>query len=73
MISKSLIIKVVHDEEDDWQFLSSHGADMEKVMLVSLSQILEIDHTLSEIASLPSGKQAVRNDISEKWIISNIN
>lgn len=38
-------------------------------MIVSLDEILKFDRTLEEIAKLPIGKQALRNDKGESWYI----
>jgi len=66
----SQIIRVLHDEDGDWQFLGSEGNLKESdAMIVSLGEIIQFDETLSEIINLPIGKQALRNQKGEPWYI----
>lgn len=66
----STIVRVLHDEDGDWQFLGDEGNLQEKdAMVVSLGEIIEHDTTLSEIMNLPKGKQALRNNIEDNWHI----
>jgi hypothetical protein len=68
--NNSPIVRVLHDEDGDWQFLGSEGNLQETdAMVVSLGEIIEFDTTLSEIINLPIGKQALRTNIGKTWYI----
>jgi hypothetical protein len=61
---------VLHEEDEDWQFLGSEGNLNESdAMVVSLGEIIQFDETISEIINLPIGKQALRNNKGESWYI----
>lgn len=66
------ILYVSHeiDEEGEplWQFHCGNcDYDMEKMLLVSLNNILELDQSLSELAELPVGSVARRASENEGW------
>lgn len=70
MQNNSPIVRVLHDEDGDWQFLGDEGNLQETdAMVVSLGEIIEFDSTLSGVIDLPIGKQALRNNIGENWYI----
>lgn len=46
------ILFVVHDEDEEWQFLPGTDVDIKDIQVVSLQNILEIDGTISEILNL---------------------
>jgi hypothetical protein len=63
------ILVVSHDAEDgSWQFLD--GSDNLKVadgMLATLGTMVQRDPSVADIADLPLGWVAWRNDASEAW------
>ena len=62
-----------HDEEGGslWQFHSGNGEyAMNRIQLVRLSTILEIDPSLSEVSDLPMGCTARRRSLGEPWIFN---
>ncbi len=62
------ILLVSHDDEDHgWQFIGLTDANMSDAKLVCLSEIVEFDPTVLEVADLPPGWQAVRNDGGMQW------
>jgi hypothetical protein len=64
---KKPIIRVVHDEDGDWQFLT--GDQMpEDIKIVALEQMTLRDLTLNDIFNLDYGEAAERNFIGDKWI-----
>lgn len=66
----SPIVRVLHDEDGDWQFLGNEDNLQETdAMVVSLGEIIEFDVTLLEIINLPIGKQALRDNTGEVWHI----
>jgi len=61
------ILKVVHDNDGDWQFLT--GDQMpEDGKLVSLEEMVKSDKTLNEIFDLDYGEEAERKHIGGEWI-----
>jgi hypothetical protein len=61
---------VLHDKDDgSWKFYSKEDNmnSNQKVILVSLADMLMIDPSLGEVAHLPEGGIAVRNNIGEAW------
>ena len=64
------ITYVSHDEEDGmWQFLDNDIVKSEDARIVSLEEIVTIDETVFQIASLPLGKVAFRKNIKDVWAI----
>ncbi len=60
------ILKVVHDDDGDWQFLT--GDQMpEDIRLVCLEQMLKADLTLNDIFNLDYGEEAERLVIGGAW------
>lgn len=65
------ILKVVHDEDGDWQFLT--GDQMpEDIKIVALEEIIKQDTTLNEVFDLEYDEEAERDFIGGKWIRSKI-
>jgi hypothetical protein len=63
------ILLVTRDaQEGDWQFLAAPGASMERAMLVALSEIVELDATVTVLADLPQGWRASRAGPGSPWI-----
>ncbi|MBN6076116.1 hypothetical protein HYE59_00810 [Aggregatibacter actinomycetemcomitans] len=72
VISNNMPILYVSHENDDsgiaWQFHTDNGDSSEdKLRLVSLRQILEMDPTIQQLVSLPLGYSAIRKSINDKW------
>lgn len=64
------IIRVIHEQDGDWQFLGDeHNLQEEDAMVVSLNEIVDYDKSLSDIIHLPEGKQAIRDGIGGVWHI----
>ncbi|MGJ7571543.1 hypothetical protein ACSFBX_13490 [Variovorax sp. RB2P76] len=63
------ILYVSHDDDDGaWQMLTSDAADMSQAMIVALVQLIERDRTLIELADMPLGWSASREDGNSPWI-----
>lgn len=60
------IVKVVHDIEGDWQFLTGDQFP-EDARLVALEQMTLKDSTLNEVFDLDYGEEAIRECIGGKW------
>jgi len=65
------ILYVVHDTHDEWQFLTGEDVDMQDMMLVAWSEIVEIDSSIATL-DLGMGYEAVRKTISANWSIRKI-
>ena len=61
------ILHVYHDEDGDWQFLSSEDSKMLEVFTMPLKEMFEFDVSLKEIVDLPTGWVAKRSDINKQW------
>ena len=62
------ILLVSHDADDHgWQFIGITEANMEDALLVCLSNVVELDPTVLEVANLPPGWQAIREGAGKPW------
>jgi hypothetical protein len=62
------ILLVSHDADDhSWQFIGISDASVADGRIVSLEAIVRHDPTVLEVADLPPGWQAVRNDVGGRW------
>jgi hypothetical protein len=67
----SPIIYVVHDQDDDWQFLGPESnVKTEDGVILSLGEMFHFDPTLLEIEDMPCGIEAVRRNVGSEWIKS---
>jgi hypothetical protein len=64
------ILYVVHDEEDEWQFLNGEPVSVQDMMIVSLQQIIDRDNTISQILDLKMGHKTNRTNAASKWEIT---
>lgn len=65
---RSPIRLVTRDEEDGtWQFLTGGPFEMADGRLVTLRSMLLRDPSIGELADLPIGWQAWRDDVSLPW------
>jgi hypothetical protein len=63
------ILHVTHDLDDHgWQFLDGHDVKMEDALLVSLSEIVDLDPLIAKLADLPPGWRAWRRSTSDTWV-----
>jgi Domain of unknown function (DUF4262) len=67
----SPILRIVHDIDGDWQFLTGDQAS-DDIRIVSLEQIVVKDKTLNEIFDLDYGYSAEREFIGGNWAINKI-
>src|SRR5262249_20825979 len=58
---------VCHDEDGSWQFLGGGRVTMAEAMLVSLKEAVATDQSLLELADLPLGWQATRENAKSPW------
>jgi hypothetical protein len=65
------VLVVSHAEEDhSWSFVGASGFQMKDAMLVALEEVVGIDTSIPELADLPPGWQAKREDRGYPWIRS---
>ena len=60
------ILRVVHDTDGDWQFLTSDQMP-EDVKLVAIEQMIIKDRTLNEVFDLDYGEEAEREFVGGEW------
>jgi len=62
------VLLVVHDaEEGDWQFVTGEPFDASDGLLVTLRSMIERDPSLAELADLPLGWRASRENVGVPW------
>ena len=63
------ILLVTHDLDDHgWQFLDGRDFKMEDALVVSLSEIVDLDPLIAKLADLPPGWCAWRPSTAEPWV-----
>ncbi|MCP2025051.1 hypothetical protein L1276_000191 [Flavobacterium sp. HSC-32F16] len=62
------IIRVIHDEDGDWQFLTDDEITTENVIIVALEQLIIKDKTLNELFDLEYGEEAEREYVGDEWV-----
>ena len=69
----SEIIRIIHEENGDWQFLGcEENLEESDAVVISLGEMIDFDDSLSIVESLPEGKQALRTDKMSPWYIYDI-
>lgn len=63
---KKPILRVVHDNDGDWQFLTSDQLP-EDIKIVALEELIKRDNTLNEVFDLEYGEEAERDFIGGQW------
>jgi hypothetical protein len=68
------ILEVSHEDDEEggslWQFHCGNGDySMERMELVRLDTILEMDPTVREVANLDMGQCARRSAINARWVV----
>ena len=62
------VLYVAHDSDDGgWQFLTGGRFDVADALLVTLKSMIEHDPSLAELADLPIGWHARRDNRESKW------
>jgi len=62
------ILFVYHDKDDgDWQFHHDVEPKEEDSMIIALSEIIEIDESINQLANLPLGWKAHRETKDSEW------
>jgi hypothetical protein len=62
------ILLVSYDEDDHaWQFIGTTDASVADAKIVGLEEIVQLDPTVLDVADLPPGWQAVRDEVGGEW------
>lgn len=61
------ILRVVHDIDGDWQFLTGDQLP-EDIRIVGLEELIKRDNTLNQIFDLEYGEEAERTSLGERWV-----
>lgn len=61
------VMRVFHDHDGEWQFLSGDIEEDDKCKLICLGCIYERDHGLADLNSLPAGWMAERKSVDGVW------
>ncbi len=62
------VLLVSHDADDHgWQFIGTSDACVEDGRVVCLEEMVRLDPTVVEVADLPPGWQAVRENVGSAW------
>jgi hypothetical protein len=61
------VVEVYHDHDGDWQFLCGTTTAVADLKLVCMGCMLERDPSLAELADLPRGWSAIRDDPQSDW------
>ena len=69
ILSGQPVLRVVHDEDGDWQFFANNDTDSAGIAITSLKQSIELDASLSDILYLPLDSSAERVGIGADWRI----
>lgn len=63
------ILYVSHDDDGSWQFLCGEHHKESDAMIVSLSEIYELDNSIAELSKMSCGYYAERLNYGKNWII----
>ncbi|MGY1781339.1 hypothetical protein [Geodermatophilus sp. SYSU D01036] len=66
------VTRVFHDPDGDWQYLTDSEPVPEAAVLAHRSHLFELDPSLLELASMPSGTWAVRHAPGHPWTCGEI-
>ena len=75
MTENSPILHIAHDMNGDWQFLCNHCGqklDLNKVMIVALSDVYKKHNEIEILNHLKLGTQAFRQDENSEWLYQDI-
>lgn len=64
------VLLVVHDREDEWQFLPNVEVTEADIVITALENVIKIDSSLEKILWIPGGTQALRDEKDGEWTTS---
>jgi hypothetical protein len=62
------ILLVFHDDNGDWQFLSSNEENVDEIAFIHLGHVLDVDPSVGVLEDLPSGWKAWRWNVGDDWV-----
>ena len=63
------ILFVSHDDDSSWEFTcGADGHSEDEIKIISLEEATDIDSSINELADMPEGVCAERENIGAKWI-----
>lgn len=63
------VLLVTHDEDDlGWQFLPGEAVRLEDALVVAMSEVVDLDPILNDLADLPPGWRAWRRGLGHPWV-----
>lgn len=64
------ILRVVRDEDGDWQFVCARDhADESDALVVNLGRVVDLDPTVVEVARMPRDRHASREAVGKPWTV----
>ena len=66
--NKPILLVSHYSDDHDWAFLSGDPVTIEESQIVSMEEIVTIDPTVVEVASLEPGWTAERKAVGEEWV-----
>ena len=66
------ILRVIHDEEGDWQFLTGHEFSGEDCKVMAMEEVVKKDRSLNALFHLNYGEYADRKTINDNWVIGSV-
>ena len=67
IIRREPVCRVCHDDDGAWQFLAGGPVTMADAMIVLLRNVVSRDRSLLELADLPLGWVATRENAQSPW------
>ncbi|MEP7706798.1 hypothetical protein [Paraglaciecola sp. 25GB23A] len=66
------IVQVTHYEDDEWQFMCNTTDDPDDGIVVCMGCFFQKFPEIAELASLPLGWDAYREDVTQPWDIEEL-
>ena len=64
------ILRAVHDEDGDWQFLCGAAHSVDEGRIIALAEAYELDPSVGKLADMDYGHSADRTDADSDWVIT---
>jgi hypothetical protein len=61
------VCRICHDDDGAWQFLTGGQVTIADAMIVALSEVVGTDESLLQLADLPLGWVATRENAQSPW------
>jgi hypothetical protein len=61
------ILRAVHEADGEWQFIGPTDGTLENAKIIALSEAVDLDPSILQLADLPLGWQAVRDSPEQPW------